>query len=125
MAFKKRNLSVKEAMQEGFKKKFALVHMISEVFLGSCKNLKILNEEEILEARYFDESSEIRIFRDDNQLRALEIYDTTDEDTEIFRYEIDSNFKSAGKILLVKEYYAEDEDGQSFVKLKRLYGIEG
>ena len=85
---------------------YALVYMISELILCRTQELPNLDWTECMEARFFDEDKELHIYEEDGKLQAVKV-------TE-----------GAGKLLCVREYYAYDEDGQAYVSLTRLAGIE-
>ena len=56
---------------------------------------------------------------------AVEVVDDGAEDAVCDKkFQLDKRFSSEGKLLCVREYLAYDEDGQVFVELTRLKGIE-
>ncbi len=102
---------------------YALMHMMSSVYFGKASDITI-NWEELLEARFFSENKEMHIFKCGNQWKAVELSDTEDSEVIVKNYEIAAQYKNIGRQIRVKEYLAEDEDGQVYVKYTRLCGVE-
>ncbi len=103
---------------------FGLVYMLSElkVFKNSIPNV---DWEQVIEARFFDENSEIHIFNYNDEMKAVLVKDTNNNDFILTKYELAKNFKNIANTLVVKQYLDYDEDGQAFIKLTRLESLEG
>jgi hypothetical protein len=110
---------------------YALIFRFSEkIFKPVADVLNSINDkfwDEVLEARIFTSEKELHIFETDGRLKAVEIKDgnntkgcISNENQAIKRYEINDG----NKCLVVKEYLGYDDDGQMFVSLTRLCGVE-
>lgn len=126
--------SAKEAIEaketeKGYTYKYALIYLMSEVYLGE-NNRNDLPVDEILEARFFDESGELHIYNEENCWYRSEIRDDEEENTEIHKEiypvsgEIFHEQEENGPIRLeVWKYLYYDEDGQIYVERTRCAGI--
>lgn len=126
--------SAKEAIEaketeKGYTYKYALIYLMSEVYLGE-NNRNDLPVDEILEARFFDESGELHIYNEENCWYRSEIRDDEEENTEIHKEiypvsgEIFHEQEENGPIRLeVWKYLNYDEDGQIYVERTRCAGI--
>lgn len=103
---------------------FALVYMISGIRLCRTSKLPEMDWEECLEARFFDKEKELHIYKEDEELYAVEVTEEKGQDCLVRRYQLANRFRETGNLLCVHEYLAYDEDGQAEVKLTRLAGIE-
>jgi len=106
--------------------KYALIYELSRTLLCKCEDIEALNTEEITEARFFDEKSELHIVLDCDSPYALCVSDG-ESDFElavVHKYMLNSRFEKIGKKLIVKKYLEKDADGQAMVKLTRLAAIE-
>lgn len=103
---------------------YALVYMISELILCGTQELPNLDWTECMEARFFDEDKELHIYEEDGKLQAVKVTEGDGKDVIVRKYQLANQFLKAGKLLCVREYYAYDEDGQAYVSLTRLAGIE-
>ena len=102
---------------------------MSEVYLGE-NNRNDLPVDEILEARFFDESGELHIYNEEDCWYRSEIRDDEEENTEIHKEiypvsgEIFHEKEENGPIKLeVWKYLNYDEDGQIYVERTRCAGI--
>ena len=109
--------------------KYALIYLRSEVYLGE-NNRSDLPFDEILEARFFDESGELHIYNEEDCWYRSEIRDDEEENTEIHKEiypvsgEIFHEQEENGPIRLeVWKYLNYDEDGQIYVERTRCAGI--
>ena len=105
---------------------YALLYMMSGIVFCETRELeaKPIEWEECLEARFFAPDRELHMFEQEGDVTVAEISDDGDGDEEIIRYALDNRFRKPGKTLLVKQYLDYDEDGQAFVTLTRLCGVE-
>lgn len=117
--------------EEDFKREiekypYALLYYLSEVKLTECAKLVgEIDFSQLLEARFFGEQGELHIFRDEEQLRAVEVKETGKTDYIEKKVILGKNFQEAGRYLRVRKYVDYDEDGQAFIALTRLHRIEG
>ena len=123
--------SAKEAIEaeKEYTYKYALIYLMSEVYLGE-NNRNDLPVDEILEARFFDESGELHIYNEEDCWYRSEIRDDEEENTEIHKEiypvsgEIFHEKEENGPIKLeVWKYLNYDEDGQIYVERTRCAGI--
>ena len=123
--------SAKEAIatEKEYTYKYALIYLMSEVYLGE-NNRSDLPFDEILEARFFDESGELHIYNEEDCWYRSEIRDDGEENTEIYKEiypvsgEIFHEQEENGPIRLeVWKYLNYDEDGQIYVERTRCAGI--
>lgn len=114
-------LDAEAALERGLRLPYALVRSLSTVTLG--KTPRAVEIEELLEARFFSENEEIRLFRKNGGLNAVllreEPADSVLEDT--FRIENGA----LGRSVTVRHLLDFDEDGQAYIKTTRLAGWEG
>ena len=127
MEYRIKQLEWEEAYSLITNYEYALVYMMSNVYLCKTQDLPTIDWEECLEARFFSEEGELHIYGEDGVLRAVKVME--DEETEknsiIKKYWINQGrFKGVGKYLIVQEYLDYDEDGQAVITLTRLRGIE-
>ncbi len=111
-------LSAEEAhreLEKGFD--YALIYKLSSVSLLSRYEITE-TDEEVTEARFFDEKRELRFFDYNGEKRWALIEDEGNEITE----EKEERFK--GNTLKIKEYISFDEDGQAFTEAVRLWGVK-
>ena len=127
MAYSVTNVNnIQDAYKSVKEYEYALVYMMSEIKL--CEASKIADDfmwEECLEARFFSKEKELHVFDGEDGKKAVIILETDTENTQIKRYELNGKVSpSDKKALLVTEYLAYDEDGQAYVELTRLSGLE-
>lgn len=124
MSYRVQRVEVQKALEHRGEYEYALVCLISRLLLCKTSELPEPDWEECLEARFFDREKELHIYEEDGELLAVEITEEDPEDCLIRRYQLANRFRGAGKLLRVHEYLDYDEDGQAFVSLTRLAGIE-
>jgi len=92
---------------------YGLVYYLDKVKLDRIDNLE-LDEEEILEARFFSKNKEVHVFRRDGLEASLFI----DEGEEYFD---DSQLlmKKFGKKIYIRNYINYDEDNQAYIRYSR------
>lgn len=117
-------LSVREALSLGQSLPWALIHTLSTVTLGKTPaGLEELPLEELLEARFFGEDEEVRVFRRDGALRGAVL---VQEEGDAFleeTYRVEN--PRLGRQITVRRHLAADEDGETHVAATRLAGWEG
>ena len=80
---------------------------------------------ECMEARFFGTEGEIHIWKDDVP-KAVKITDDVSVKGDVIErcYDLRRPFDRLGKHLIVLQYIGRQNDGQAFVELTRLKGIE-
>lgn len=105
---------------------YALVYMMSEIKL--CETSDLADDfmwEECMEARFFSKDKELHVFEGEDGKKAVLVQETDAENMQIKKYVLNGKVSPSGKkTLLVTEYLAYDEDGQAYVELTRLSGLE-
>lgn len=124
-------LEILQYKQEEFEQRienypYALLYYLSEVQLTKCAKLeKKIDFSQLLEGRFFGQQGELHIFRDEEQLRAVEVKEIGKTDYIEQKVIFGKNFQKAGRYLMVRKYVDYDDDGQAVVALTRLRSIEG
>lgn len=113
---------VKSSMQNY---EYAYLQMISEHILDKVVAISSVDWDELLEGYIFNDDSQIHIYREDDELKAVILSDDI-EDAHIIdrRYELAGKYKGIGNKVIIREYLKADEDGQSYIAASRLVGIE-
>lgn len=120
---KKEKIRIEQALEKGKQLPYAMIRSLSKVELGNTP--ESVDLEELLEARFFDKSQEVRIFRKEQGLQAALIKaDSGEEDCFVETYTL-ANQSLFGKELRVCYHLAYDEDGQAYVEVGRLVGWKG
>lgn len=114
-------LDSKQALAEGAKLPFVMLQTVSAVVFA--KNPYTIEETEINEARFFDEQTEIRIFRQDGELQAVCLTEEASDRCIKETYEFAN--KVLGKELEICRVLDTDEDGQTYITATRLTGWKG
>lgn len=115
------NEKMMQAIERGRELPFAWVRTLSEVSLGTVPEKIELSE--LIEARFFSSTQEIRVFRSDNGWNVSERYEKQNGSEMLRVYSIGN--PKFGKSLTVAQVLAEDEDGQVYVHDLRLCHWEG
>ena len=115
-------LTVEQALLKGKGVELGFPRSLSKVKFGT--NTEQLEPEEILEARFFDSSQEIRLFRRQGQLEAACLTQEPTDDCLEEEYEI-ANQELFGRSFTISKYLKEDDDGQTIVEATRLTGWKG
>lgn len=118
---KTEKLEWEQALAEGKKLPFIMLQTVSAVVFA--KNPCEFEIDEIKEARFFDNQMEIRIFRQDDSLKAVRL---TAESTDRCLYETYTFAnRRLGNELELCRVIDTDEDGQSYVAATRLTAWRG
>lgn len=115
-------LTVEQALLRGKELPFVFARCLSKVKFGI--NTEQLEPEEILEARFFDSSQEIRLFRRQGQLEAVCLTQNPEYDYLEEEYQI-ANKERFGESFTISKYLNVDDDGQTIVEAARLTGWKG
>ena len=124
MGYLKEEIDISEAIDRIRDFDYALVFKISDMKLIKAGEFAEKDLDELVEARIFSDNSEIHIFRYDDGLKCVKISDSGFDDVLVEKYDLEKRFSQIGKTVTVKKYIDYDDDGQAFIKLKRLAGIE-
>lgn len=118
----KETLTVSEALTFGMTLPYALIRSLSRVSLGPTPGEPPVLDE-LLEARFFDEKQEVRLFRRSGALCAVRI--ACDEDSLWIdkTYEIEN--KDLGGQVAVRHFLVFDKDGQCSISTSSLTGWKG
>lgn len=95
--------------------KYAIVYNIDNVYVGSIEDLEI-DDEKLIEARFFNELSEIKVWKNGNEIKASyfkELDDPEYIEESYFIYK-DIKLKEANKIK-VKKYLDYDLENQCYI----------
>ena len=116
------SLCIQEALERGRKLPYALIRSFSRVTLGPTPENVDLSE--LIEARFFHEVEEVRLFRDETGLQAVCLTSDESDITIDKRCEL-VNKSVLGRSITVQEILDFDEDGQAYIACTRLTGWEG
>ncbi len=103
---------------------YGLIYRISDVLLEKTDALLGMDPEEFLEARFFSKEEEMHVFRRNGKLQAVLVDDGAFSDSIDRVYFLGGGFRKTGERLRVRQYLSQDEDGQTYIALTRLAGIE-
>ena len=113
----KRIDSIEQALQQAEKLQFVMVTELSRVVIG--KMPMDINWDELIEARFFDHDTEIRIFRENGELRVRSVI--LQDDMPYIEKQYNKLQGNLGSKISVREYLTFDEDGQAGVSAVCLY----
>lgn len=119
---KKEALAVNEALAGGMALPYALVRSLSQVSLGPTPDEPPVLDE-LLEARFFDEKQEVRLFHCNGVLYAARLVCEEGDSWIDKTYEVEN--KDLGGQVTVRHFLAFDEDGQCSVSTSCLAGWKG
>lgn len=115
---KRESIPAEIALTEGQKLPYALIHSLSGVTLG--RTPERVEKTELLEARFFDASQEIRVFVRDGRLCGARLTHA-EGDKELMQTKKLIGGKFSGSVTLCRVLGA-DEDGQTYFAATRLAG---
>ena len=119
---KKETLAVNEALAGGMALPYALVRSLSQVSLGRTPGEPPMLGE-LLEAWFFDEKQEVRLFRREGVLCAARLVCEEGDSWIDKTYEVEN--KDLGEQVTVRHFLAFDEDGQCYISTSCLTGWKG
>ena len=102
---------------------YALLYMISELIFSRTENLGDINWDECQEARFFSDKAELHMFSDGEQMRAVLCEETDQENQGDREFVLKGKHMPGKNVLVVREYYDFDEDGQMYVAKTRLAAV--
>lgn len=114
-------LSIQEAMEQGKKLPFALIHCMSSMTLGETP--KDCSMDELVEARFFSSEKEVHIFWSDGQWHGI-LRRQDEGDLNVLKTYPLKNRKY-GATITVCQHLNIDDDGQVYVAATRLSGWKG
>ena len=118
---KTEKLDAAAAIEAGKKLPYALLRFISAASLGPTP--EDISTDELEEARFFNETEEIRVFRTESGLNAVRV-ESEETDAVIQNWRTVDN-KRFGQRIRVTKTLGRDEDGQAYIADARLSGWEG
>ena len=110
-------ISVEQALEQAQTLKFVMITELSRVVIGKVP--MDINWDELIEARFFDHDTEIRIFRENSELRARSVI--LQDDMPYIEKQYKKLQGNLGSEISVREYLTFDEDGQAGVSAVCLY----
>ena len=110
-------ISVEQALEQAQTLKFVMITELSRVVIGKVP--MEIHWDELLEARFFDHDTEIRIFWEDGALKARKV--SLRADTPYIKKHYTGLQGNLGSEVSVREYLTFDEDGQAGVSAVCLY----
>ena len=114
-------LTAEEAIRRGLMLPFALIRTVSSVSLGNTPAQ--IETDELLEARFFSDVQEVRLFRRDGQLQGAVLKQEAAKNYWEKAYRVENPV--LGSELVVRYELEADEDGQTYVSAARLAGWKG
>ena len=104
---------------------YALIYEISEMLFDKVEKISEIYWDEVQEAYFFIEKSQMHIYLSDDVLEAI-VYNETDEDVTFVdrRYELAGKFSNIGREVKERNYLEFDDDGQAFVAYSRLVSVK-
>ena len=104
---------------------YALIYEISEMLFDKVEKISEIYWDEVQEAYFFIEKSQMHIYLSDDVLEAI-VYTETDEDVTFVdrRYELAGKFSNIGREVKERNYLEFDDDGQAFVAYSRLVSVK-
>ena len=105
--------------------KYALIYYYDCMVFDTVENIQKIELENLIQGWIFGPDHQIYLFSLDNEVvcqrmnsTLIDAYFLVDEEQLL-----DSRFKHLGKSLLVKKYWIQDEDSQTFVGYQQLYDL--
>jgi hypothetical protein len=97
-----------------------IIYNYDSVISDEIKEVDI-DYENIIEARFFNEKMEIRVFNDEGVLSGTIFVDENPDyiESEFILYSRDKNSKRYAEKLKVRKYIGYDEDGQAYISYVR------
>lgn len=104
---------------------YALIYEISEMLFDKVEKISEIYWDEVQEAYFFNEKSQMHIYLSDEVLEAI-VYNETNEDVTFVdrRYELAGKFSNIGREVKERNYLEFDDDGQAFVAYSRLVSVK-
>ena len=119
---KKETLTINEALACCKALPYALIRSLSQVSLGPTPDEPPVLDE-LLEARFFDEKQEVRLFRREGVMCAARLVCEEGDSWIDKTYEVVN--KDLGEQVTVRHFLAFDEDGQCYISTSCRTGWKG
>lgn len=109
--------------------KYAWINTYSKLFLSSVKSIKDFDFlDDLIEAKFFDESREISIIKSDDQKFSVVIFDSEGNNDFVEEQQILKGCKSPlqhkNDKLVIRHFLKYDDDGQAYVYYTKLCDIK-
>lgn len=114
-------LQADQALKQGLGLPYAMIRSYSQVVLGNTP--QAVDEDELIEARFFDAENEIRLFCEDGELRGVRLCKESGDVCVESRFCIEN--PDFGTEIRVCQHLDTDEDGQTYIRTTRLCGWTG
>ena len=114
-------LTAEVAIRRGLMLPFALIRTVSSISLGNTPAQ--IETDELLEARFFSDVQEVRLFRRDGQLQGAVLKQEAAKNYWEKAYRVENPV--LGSELVVRYELEADEDGQTYVSAARPAGWKG
>ena len=115
---KHEKLDIEQALQLGAGLPFSLIRSLSRVTLGRTPSQ--IGTDELIEACFFSETEEVRLFRQDGALKAVRLIEESGDRLLRETYALEN--PRFGEEIQVARLLEADEDGQMYVTATRLTG---
>lgn len=114
--------NIENAISKGEKLPYIYIRNLSDLYVGKTSNYILdgnkIDENEVIELSFFGNNNEIKIMKSNNSLSAVEIIKEDSDDIISKTFKI--NNKVNGTEITVDYHIDYDQDGQAFIKTKRL-----
>lgn len=101
--------------------RYALIYMFDRIILDETKNVKEPDFHDFLEARFFDEDRELRVWRENGEFKSSSL--SFDGDHIDVSYELDKRFSNMGNTVRIRQFLDQDDDGQTYIKSSTVIGF--
>ena len=121
---KKTKLEFEAAREQIDSFAYGLLYLTGGIQLAAKPQDDQIDWEECYEARFFSTNKELHLFENNGERKAILVEDEAKDAVTVRSYKLSSKYRSVGKTVQVKKYLSFDEDGQAYVALTRLCGVE-
>ena len=101
--------------------RYALIYKFDGIILEETKNANDPDFSDCLEARFFDEDKELRVWRENGAFKSSAV--SFDGDYIDVSYELDKRFVNMGNTVKIRQYLEHDDDGQTYIKSSSVAGF--
>lgn len=101
--------------------RYALIYKFDGIILDETKNVNDPDFSDCLEARFFNEDKELRVWRENDALKFAAV--SFDGDHIDVSYELDKRFSNMGNTVIIRQYLDHDDDGQTYIKSSIVAGF--
>jgi len=100
---------------------YALIYKFDGITMDESKNVNDTDFSDCLEARFFDEGKELRIWRENGAFKSSAV-SFGGEHIDV-SYELDKRFSNMGNTVKIRQYLDHDDDGQTYIKSSVVAGF--